>query len=99
MKRATVSVVIAAYRGEKYIGGQLRSLFCQTIQPDEILIGDDSPDDLTEKAVRSILAEVPESIRIDYRRNREQRGITGNFSELAERASGDYIFFCDQDDV
>ena len=94
-----ISVVLAAYRGEKYIGEQLRSLFRQTRLPDEILIGDDSPDDATENAVRELLPEAPASIHIDYRKNPQTLGFLANFSALMERASGDYIFLCDQDDI
>ena len=99
MKKTTVTVVIAAYKGEKYIGEQLKSLFVQTLLPDEILIGDDSPDNLTELAVNEVLPEAPENIRIDYQKNPRSLGVTGNFSKLAERATGDYILFCDQDDI
>ena len=99
MSKMTVSVVIAAYKGEKYIGEQLKSLFAQTMLPDEILIGDDSPDDLTGEAVKKACADAPEHIRIDYYKNTPSLGVLMNFSALAERASGDYIFFCDQDDV
>ena len=94
-----ISVVLAAWKGETYIGEQLRSLFQQTRLPDEILIGDDSPDDATEKAIREILPEAPASIRIDYRKNPQRLGFIANFSALIERASGDYIFLCDQDDI
>ena len=96
---ATISVILAAYNGEMYLAEQLRSLFAQTRLPDEILIGDDSPGEATEQAVRAVLPEAPPSVHIDYRRNPRQLGFIANFSSLAERAAGDYIFFCDQDDI
>ena len=99
MKKTAVSVVIAAYKGEKYIGELLRSLFRQTCLPDEILIGDDSPDDLTVRAINAVIPEMPETVHIDYVKNPSQLGVIQNFSELAQRASGEYIFFCDQDDI
>lgn len=99
MNKITVSVVIAAYKGEKYIGEQLKSLFTQTYKPVEILIGDDSPDALTEEAVKTIAAEAPADIRVDYCKNAQQMGVVQNFSALAARACGDIIFFCDQDDI
>ena len=94
-----VSVVLAAYRGEKYIADQLRSLFVQTYSPDEILIGDDSPDDATETVVREMLHRAPPHCRVDYCRNREQLGVDRNFEALTRKASGDLIFICDQDDI
>ena len=96
-KKMSISVILAAYRGENYIVEQLRSLFQQTYLPNEILIGDDSPDDLTNQAIHSILHEAPCSVKI-YRNN-PTLGVTMNFSALLEKASGDIIFFCDQDDV
>ena len=43
----SVSVVIVAFHGEKFIGELLKSLFTQTYPPSEILIGDDSHDNQT----------------------------------------------------
>ena len=67
-----ISVVLAAYRGEKYIADQLWSLFAQTHIPDEVLIGDDSPDDATGIAVRRILHRAPPHCHVDYYRNKTQ---------------------------
>ena len=97
MKNPSVSVVIAAYHGEKFIGEQLQSLFRQTFLPTEILIGDDSSDDLTANTVRSVAAESLCPVKII--KNQSRLGCVQNFSNLAERAAGDIIFFCDQDDV
>lgn len=94
-----VSVVLAAYRGEKYIADQLWSLFAQTYPLDEILIGDDSPDDATETAVRGMLHRAPSHCRVDYCRNGVQLGVDRNFEALMRKASGDLIFICDQDDI
>lgn len=97
LPRMQISVILAAYRGEKFIGEQLESLFAQTCPPDEILIGDDSPDDATFQLVRRLAENSPCPIR--YFRNAERKGHNLNFSSLLERANGDVIFFCDQDDV
>ena len=53
--KVKISVVIAAYNGEKYIAEQLKSLLAQTRQPDEIIICDDSENDLTFQAVQTSL--------------------------------------------
>ncbi|GHS94544.1 glycosyl transferase [Planctomycetales bacterium] len=95
----TISVVLAAYRGEKYIGEQLRSLFAQTRLPDEILIGDDSPDDATRRAIADVLPEKPASVQLEVIVNPQQLGHLKNFENLCAQAGGDFIFFCDQDDV
>lgn len=95
-----ISVVIAAYCGEKYIVEQLESLAAQTMPPDEVLIGDDSPDDGVSEKVKCFLntySTLP--FLLKYVRNPEQKGVNGNFYSLACDCSGDIIFFCDQDDV
>ena len=91
-----ISVVVAAYHGEQHIAEQLTSLLEQTRRPDEILVGDDSPDGLTEQAVATVATKIPDVVR--YLRNEPRRGISGNFLHLAEEATGDLIFFSDQDD-
>ena len=93
----SVSVVIGAYHGEKYIGDLLKSLFRQTRLPDEILIGDDSEDDATFLAVEAVRGGYSGLLR--YIRNQPRLGVTRNFVNLVREASGDLIFFCDQDDV
>ena len=89
-----ISVIIAAYRGEKFIAEQISSLLAQTLPPDEIIITDDSPDDLTEKAVQPFLADP----RVRYYHNEKQLGVNGNFEKALSLAGGEIIFFCDQDD-
>ena len=92
-----ISVIMAAYRGEKYIGSQLKSLFAQTRTPDEILIGDDSDTDATFHAVEAVKDLYAGEFR--YIRNPHRLGFVRNFLHLAQEARGDLIFFCDQDDI
>ncbi|NBK99359.1 MAG: glycosyltransferase [Erysipelotrichia bacterium] len=92
-----VSVILAAYHGEKYIAEQLKSLFQQTHPVDEILIGDDSLDDATVQAVQAVKEDFPGVLKII--RNPRSLGVISNFEELYKIADGDIVFFCDQDDV
>ena len=92
-----ISVIIAAYHGEKYIGEQLESLFRQTRVPDEILIGDDSADDKTFQAVEAVRSHYAGELR--YFKNTPKQGICSSFEKLYKLASGNLVFFCDQDDV
>ena len=95
----TVSVVIAACRGEHFIAGQLRSLFAQTRPPDEILLADDDPEAATAGAAEQLRPEVPPGTALILQRNRKRLGLNENFRNLMFRASGSLIFFCDQDDL
>ena len=96
-KQLKISVIIGTYRGEKYIGELLKSLFAQTRVPDEILIGDDSDDDATFRAVEALKDQYGGELR--FLRNPQKLGICANFEHLYCEAKGDLVFFCDQDDV
>ena len=92
-----ISVVMAVYCGEKFIAGQLTSLFAQTLPPSEIVICDDSPDDRTYKCIRAFEEKHPGVIR--YVKNPVALGVSANFEKALSLASGDIIFLADQDDV
>ena len=92
---AKISIAIAAYNGGKYIAEQLASLLAQTRLPDEIIICDDSADELTFQAVQKFL---PCNI-IRYIKNPEPLGVSRNFEKALSLTSSEYIFLCDQDDV
>ncbi len=92
-----VSIVIAAYCGEKYIVRQLESLFRQSRTPDEIILCDDSPGDTLALLVKSTEKIAPCPVK--YFKNEKQLGPTQNFAKGMSLASGDVIFLCDQDDV
>ncbi|MBR7131173.1 MAG: glycosyltransferase [Lentisphaeria bacterium] len=91
----TISVVIAAFCGEEFIGEQIRSLLGQSLPPDEIIITDDSPDE----RMMEVVAEFLPDPRIRCFRNEKQLGVNGNFEKALSLATGEIIFFCDQDDV
>ncbi|MCI5779527.1 MAG: glycosyltransferase [Lentisphaeria bacterium] len=90
-----VSVAIAAYRGEKWIGDQLQSLVEQTRLPDEVVITDDSPDDATRREAERFSGVLP----LRYVANPIRLGVTGNFNAALSLTTGDAVFLCDQDDV
>ena len=91
----TISVVIAAFCGEEFIGEQIRSLLGQSLPPDEIIITDGSPDE----RMMEVVAEFLPDPRIRCFRNEKQLGVNGNFEKALSLATGEIIFFCDQDDV
>ena len=92
-----ISVVMAAYCGERFIAEQLSSLFAQTRVPDEIVICDDSTDDRTYLSIRPFGEKYPGVIR--YEKNPVRLGVSANFEKGISLASGDVIFLSDQDDV
>jgi glycosyltransferase involved in cell wall biosynthesis len=88
-----ISVCMATYNGEKYIKEQLLSILKQLGPNDEIIISDDLSKDRTIDVISSI-----KDIRIKLFFNKN-RGYTNNFQNAIQKASGDYIFLSDQDDI
>lgn len=90
-----ISVALAAYKGEKYIEQQLRSILCQLGHDDEVVVSDDKPGGMTEKIVRRIMAEDARVVYVEGK----SKGVISNFTNAIRYCKGDKIFLCDQDDV
>jgi glycosyltransferase involved in cell wall biosynthesis len=88
-----ISVCMATYNGEKYIKEQLLSILKQLGPNDEIIVSDDLSKDKTIDVISSI---EDSRIKIFFNKN---RGYTNNFQNAIQKASGDYIFLSDQDDI
>ncbi|MFN9743477.1 MAG: glycosyltransferase [Acidobacteriota bacterium] len=91
-----ISVCIATYNGAAYLAAQLDSVLAQTHGKLEILIGDDGSTDETRDILEDY-ARRDARIRLIF--NSENLGYNRNFEALARQAAGEYIAFCDQDDV
>lgn len=89
-----ISVLIAAYNGEKYIAQQLSSVLTQLGENDEVIISDDNPSSGTYAAVEPFLSDS----RISYIHG-PAKGVDANKEFLLKKCTGDIAFLCDQDDV
>lgn len=95
-----VTILLATYNGEKYLGELLDSLLRQTHRDMEIIVRDDCSEDATPTIIAEYQAEFADKIRVLD--SAEPSGsATGNFFELmgADGLRGEYFMFCDQDDV
>ncbi|MBE6775506.1 MAG: glycosyltransferase family 2 protein [Ruminococcaceae bacterium] len=90
-----ISVALAAYKGEKYIEVQIRSILPQLSHGDEIIVSDDRPGGMTEKIVKKIAAEDSRVVWVEGK----SKGVVSNFVNAIRYCKGDKIFLCDQDDV
>ena len=90
-----ISVAMTTYNGEKYLREQLDSLYSQTRIPDEIIVTDDLSSDNTVK----ILEEYKKNKGLKYFINEKRLGVNKNFEKSIGLCSGNYISFCDQDDI
>ncbi|GAU86723.1 alpha-L-Rha alpha-1,3-L-rhamnosyltransferase [Bosea sp. BIWAKO-01] len=93
----SVSVVMATYNGAKYVEEQLQSIIGQTFRPLEIIVSDDASSDATLEIVERLAAGC--GIETKILRNAKPLGFRDNFLRASLIARGDFIAFCDQDDV
>lgn len=94
-EKKKISVAIAAYKGESFIGEQLVSVLSQLDFLDEVIVSDDLPGGETEKIVKEMAAK---DRRIKYIEG-PGKGLIKNFENSIKHCSGDFIFLADQDDV
>lgn len=95
-ERLKVSVVVAAYNEERYIGHTLESILSQKVDFDyEILVGDDCSNDKTADVIRKYAEKYPKIIPIIRKTN---MGMTENSMDLIARAQGKYLALVEGDD-
>ncbi|MEI6732222.1 MAG: glycosyltransferase, partial [archaeon] len=74
----------------------LKSLFKQTILPDEILVIDDSTDNKTEELLHGLKKRSKTNI-IYLKKNPKKRGTTFSRNLGIDKSLGEYLFFLDDD--
>ncbi len=94
--RQLISVVMAAYNGEKYLAEQIESILNQTYNNFELICVDDCSDDTTLDILRQFRNRYHDKLSIYV--NEHNLGSRKNFERACGYASGKYIAFSDQDD-
>ncbi|WP_205974823.1 glycosyltransferase family 2 protein [Paraburkholderia sp. Tr-20389] len=92
-----ISIAMATYNGARYIRQQLDSLADQTVLPFELVVTDDGSTDDTLAIIERFAEHAPFEVRIF--RNPQRLNFADNFLRAASLCRGDWIAFCDQDDV
>lgn len=90
-----VSIVLCTYNGEQYLDRQLQSLSQQTYPTIEFICSDNNSDDNTAAILNNWCMQ---------NSNRKYftcytKGLNANFYSAIGHATGQYIIFCDQDDI
>lgn len=93
-----IDILLATYNGEAYLREQINSILAQSVQGFRILIRDDGSTDRTLEIIEEFCKNHPGKIRRVYSEC-SSHSAKSNFGELMKAADGDYIMFCDQDDV
>jgi glycosyltransferase involved in cell wall biosynthesis len=88
-----VSILIAAYNSEKWIGYTLRSAIAQTWPRKEIIVVNDGSTDRTPDLIREFASQGVAMI------STENRGMCAAQNLAYQSCSGDYIQWLDSDDI
>ncbi len=90
-----ISVVIAVYKGDKFIEEQILSILPQLKNEDEIIVSDDKPGGTTERIVKRIAAEDSRVIWVEGK----NKGNGANIVNALRYCKGDKIYFSQHKDV
>ena len=91
-----ISIALATYNGSKFIREQLDSILTQSMDDFEIIICDDCSTDNTMEILQEYCSK---DERIHIYKNSANVGFKNNFEHILSLCNGEYIAFCDQDDV
>ncbi len=91
-----ISIAMATYNGEKFLLEQVESILNQSYKDFELIVCDDCSKDNT----LSLLNEFQKKdSRIHVFENETNLGFKKNFEKAVGLCKGDFIAFCDQDDI
>jgi glycosyltransferase involved in cell wall biosynthesis len=93
-----IAIIMCVYNGEKYLVEQLESVHCQTLPADEVTIYDDCSTDSTVSIICDFIKK-HNLLNWHIIINPCNKGWRINFYDALSNCNGDYIFFCDQDDI
>lgn len=94
MDIAKVSVIMASYNHDKYVGRAIESVIKQTYSNWEMIIIDDCSNDSSVQIIQQYKDE-----RITFYQAKENQGTICTFNELLKRARGEYIAILGSDDM
>ena len=92
------SIIVLAYKHERYVKEALQSAVGQTRKADEIIVIDDASPDGTLKIIEAFISDNP-AFPISLIANQSNLGVTGSYARAVAASSGDIIFSLAGDDV
>jgi glycosyltransferase involved in cell wall biosynthesis len=90
----TISVIVPAYNGVRYLRDSIASVIAQTLQPTELFIVDDGSTDGSDKLAEAIETPFPKYV---LRQPNKRQSAARNLA--ASKATGKYLAFLDHDDI
>lgn len=93
-----ITILMASYNGEKYIGEQIESILSQSETDWKLVIQDDCSIDSTYSIASEYALKYPEKIEV-RKKNENSGSASKNFFSMLPDVDGDYLMFSDDDDV
>ena len=91
-----ISIALATYNGTKYLREQLDSILAQPMDDFEVVACDDYSTDETLQILEEYANKDP---RFKVFSNKNNLGFKKNFEHILTLCKGEFIAFCDQDDI
>lgn len=93
----SLSVCMATYNGERFVGEQVKSIVDQLSADDELIIIDDASTDATVAEIQSLISAAP--CRVLQESNDANQGHVATFERALRTATNEILILADQDDV
>ncbi|WP_045518259.1 glycosyltransferase family 2 protein [Neobacillus niacini] len=95
-----ISILMAVYNPNiPFFIEQLKSLDNQDYGNLELLIIDDCSNGINSETITNLIEENVTNFPYVFKRNPKNMGSNKTFEELTKLANGDYLAYCDQDDI
>ena len=94
--KSGITVVVPSYNHGEFVGQTLRSVFKQTLAPQELIVIDDGSTDNSPLVIEKVLKECPFAYELLIREN---QGLCRTLNEALDRSKGDYFAYLGSDDL
>ena len=91
-----ISIALATYNGSKFLREQLDSILAQSMDDFEVVACDDCSTDETPQILQEYTSR---DSRFKVYQNAKNLGFKKNFEHILSLCKGEFIAFCDQDDI
>lgn len=91
-----ISVALATYNGSRFLREQLDSILNQTLVDFEVIVCDDCSSDDTLQILQEYASK---DSRFKVFSNKSNHGFKKNFEHILSLCNGEFVAFCDQDDI
>ena len=96
-RESFLSIIVASYNYEQYIGLTLNSLISKTYQNFEIIVVDDGSKDSSIQIISEYVNRY-NNIKLYQHANNSNKGLIASILLGIAKAKGQYIAFCESDD-